>query len=264
MNIPESLVIEWTDFQKNITESFQNVRLSTEFSDVTLVFDGDDDPIEAHRLVLAAGSTFFQKVVGEKSRSHPHPMLYLAGVNRPHIEYILDFLYNGQTKLPNGELPGFLQTAKSLGIKGLEEEAETEDFTNTPLKDMSNCPIQPDIETKEKRNISMNSVKVRVKEEQTEVNPEASLPSADKICCPETRTSSQNLSMFSYDSHGQQRKRCRQCVRDVHGKNYKVQNAKLSKFKTQCSQCGVTSCPEHSHIVCLGCCKKLQKTNNKL
>ena len=92
---------------------------SQNFSSLALVFDGDDDQTEAHGVILAAGSTFFQRVLGEKSTSHSHPMLFLAKVNQGHINHILDFLYNGQTKLPHGELPGVLLTAKSLGIKGL-------------------------------------------------------------------------------------------------------------------------------------------------
>ena len=266
MNLPETLVIEWPDFQNNVKESFQNVRLSTEFSDVTLVIDGVDGQIEAHRVVLAAGSTFFERVFREKLSSHPHPMLYLAGVNRPHIDHILDFLYDGQTKLPHGELPGFLQTAKSLGIKGLEEESVTEDYTEGHLKETSNDIIQSDVVSCHSSNKTeknpMNSVKIGelVKLEKIERNPET--PSDQKIHCPETRPLNQNLSMFSYESHGQQKKRCHQCVRDLHGKNYKAQHAKLSRFKTQCSQCAATSCPEHSHIVCLGCCTDLKKTNN--
>ena len=94
MKPQQSLVLGWSDFQNNVTESLQNVRLSTEFSDITLVFDSDDTPVEAHRVVLAAGSTFFQRVLGLKQSNHPHPLLYLAGVNRTHIDHILDFLYN--------------------------------------------------------------------------------------------------------------------------------------------------------------------------
>ena len=136
MKPPESLLIGWTDFQKNVTETFQNVRLSTDFSDVTLVLDGDNGLVEAHRVVLAAGSTFFHRVLSEIPRSHPHPLIYLAGVSHPHSDNILDFLYNGQTKLPHIELPGFLETAKSLGIKGLAEDPE--DFTETCIEETSN------------------------------------------------------------------------------------------------------------------------------
>ena len=138
MKPPESLVLGWTDFQKNVSESFQNVRMSTDFSDVTLVFDGDIVLVEAHRVVLAAGSTFFQQVLSGTLRSHPHPLIYLAGVSRPHIDHILDFLYNGQTKIPHTQLHGFLETAKSLGIKGLGDDAETGDNSERSLKDTLN------------------------------------------------------------------------------------------------------------------------------
>ena len=143
------MFLGWSDFQKNVTESLQNVRLSTEFSDITLVLDGDNTPVEAHRLVLAAGSTFFQRVLGTKQINHPHLLLYLAGVNPKHLDHILDFLYNGQTKLPHSELHGFLETANNLGIKGLGKDADTEDQNEIPLEVISNDQIHHNIESKD-------------------------------------------------------------------------------------------------------------------
>ena len=65
--------------------------------------------------------------------------------------------------------------------------------------------------------------------------------------------------MFSYGSHG---------------KNYKVKNAKLSKFKTQCSPFRATSCPgqpvldslskAQPHRLPLVLYKATKQTNNKL
>jgi hypothetical protein len=38
------------------------------------------------------------------------------------LEAVLDFLYNGHTKVAQVELLTFLQTAKRLGVRGLESE----------------------------------------------------------------------------------------------------------------------------------------------
>jgi hypothetical protein len=124
MKIKETLGLVWSDFQTNVKDSFQNVRATGEFSDVTLACDGDTHFIEAHRMILATGSSFFQRVLSQETVKHPHPLLYLGGVRRTDLEAILDFLYHGQTKVPQMELLTFLQTAKTLGIKGLQSEEE--------------------------------------------------------------------------------------------------------------------------------------------
>ena len=53
MRSKESLVLGLNDFEENVTGSFKNIKLSTNFSDVTLVFDGDSAIVLCHRLVLA-------------------------------------------------------------------------------------------------------------------------------------------------------------------------------------------------------------------
>ena len=119
----------WSDFQRNVIDSYQNVRQSQDFSDVSLACDDDEELVEAHRVILAAGSTFFQQILTKPHMGHPHPLLYLAGVKRAHLESILEFLYCGQASLPRDQLNGFLETAKTLGIKGLQEEEETSEDT---------------------------------------------------------------------------------------------------------------------------------------
>ena len=129
MKSKETLVLMWSDFQKNVTESYQNVRQSQDLSDVSLACDDEEGLVEAHRVILAAGSSFFQQVLSKRTMGHPHPLLYLAGVKRIHLESILEFLYCGQARMPRDQLMSFLETAKTLGIKGLEEE-ETQENTN--------------------------------------------------------------------------------------------------------------------------------------
>ena len=124
MKTKETLGLVWSDFQTNVKDSFQNVRATEKFSDVTLACDGDTHLIEAHRIILATGSSFFQRVLSQETVKHPHPLLYLGGVRRTDLEAILDFLYHGQTEVPQMELLTFLQTAKTLGIKGLNSEEE--------------------------------------------------------------------------------------------------------------------------------------------
>ena len=62
----DRISLTWSEFQKFVAASFANARSSSDFSDVTLV--GGDYQLEAHRLVLSAGSRFFSRSV-QKSQA---------------------------------------------------------------------------------------------------------------------------------------------------------------------------------------------------
>ena len=57
----EKLCLKWNDFQENIKNGFGSLREENDFADVTLVC-GDGEQVEAHKVILAASSPFFQKL----------------------------------------------------------------------------------------------------------------------------------------------------------------------------------------------------------
>ena len=125
--------LRWDQFQMNIPNTFQNVRSSNDFSDVTLISE-DELPVEAHRVILSAGSKFFQHVLSRATiLKHPHPLLYLKGINGDELESILDFLYLGETSVDQHNLTSFLEAAKHLGIKGLVEEEKVKSEIDQPI-----------------------------------------------------------------------------------------------------------------------------------
>ena len=117
----DRFALKWADFQKNVETVFGEVKLSQDFSDVTLV--GEDFEVEAHRLVLSAGSLLFHQVL--KKAKHPRPLIYLNGTKKVEIEAVLSFLYHGEVTICQENLEQFLRTAKELKIRGiLEDETE--------------------------------------------------------------------------------------------------------------------------------------------
>ena len=121
MEQEETILLHWSDFQKSAATSFQNARASLKYCDITLVCDDDDTLIEAHKVILASGSTFFQHILDRSPGDHLHPLLFLAGVGRSHLEAVLDFLYSGQARLPQGDLIDFLKAAQTMGVRGLQK-----------------------------------------------------------------------------------------------------------------------------------------------
>ena len=53
--------------------------------------------MEAHKVILASSSPFFDKIL--QKNKHPHPLLYLKGFQSKDFTSILDFLYFGEANV---------------------------------------------------------------------------------------------------------------------------------------------------------------------
>ena len=73
----EKLCLKWNDFQENLNSAFGGLREDTNFTDVTLAC-ADGKQVEAHKVILAASSPFFQNLL--RRNKHPNPLIYMRGV----------------------------------------------------------------------------------------------------------------------------------------------------------------------------------------
>ena len=112
----DKFCLKWRNFQKNITTSYRELRDSTDFSDVSLVCE-DDQQIEAHRIILSACSPFFMNILNKNK--HTHPMIYMRGTKTKDLLAILDFVYHGEASVDQEDLENFLELAEELQLKGL-------------------------------------------------------------------------------------------------------------------------------------------------
>lgn len=111
-------------------------RHSRQFADMAVVAGAAR--VEAHRLALAASSTFFQGVLA-RCRRKEYPVVCLQGVQ--HFPLILDFIYQGEVEVAIVDLPAFLEEARQLGVQGLLREEE-----ETPPSALSSprpSPLEP-------------------------------------------------------------------------------------------------------------------------
>ena len=68
----EKLCLKWNDYQENVNSALGSLREDNDFADVTLVCV-DGQQVEAHKVILAASSPFFQNLL--KKNKHPHPLI---------------------------------------------------------------------------------------------------------------------------------------------------------------------------------------------
>ena len=73
----------WKEFESNRNESFKKMRCDQNFTDVTLICD-DDKQIQAHKLLLGSISNFFKKIF--LANPHPHPVIFLTGMNSQDLD----------------------------------------------------------------------------------------------------------------------------------------------------------------------------------
>ena len=112
----EKFCLKWNDFQRNIVNTYHDLRKDADFCDVTLVCE-DDHQIKAHRVILTACSPFFSTVL--KRNKHSHPLIYMRVLKAKDLVAIVDFIYHGEANICQEDLDGFLALAEELQLKGL-------------------------------------------------------------------------------------------------------------------------------------------------
>lgn len=115
MSSTEKFCLRWNDFESNISSAFRDLKEDKSFSDVTLACS--DQQVEAHKVILAASSNFFKKVL--KNIEHSHPLIYMKGVKFTDLEAVLSFVYHGEVNVAEANLNNFLALGEELEVKGL-------------------------------------------------------------------------------------------------------------------------------------------------
>ena len=114
----EKFNLKWNEFEGNATGTLKSLFSDNSFSDVTLVCD-DNKQLTAHKVILSASSSFFQRIL--LNNPHQHPLIYLKGIRHQDLESVLKFIYLGEAEVCKNYLQHFLTAAKDLEIRGLSD-----------------------------------------------------------------------------------------------------------------------------------------------
>ena len=117
----DKFCLKWNDFDTNIREYFGKLRDDQISYDVTLVTD-DGQQIQAHKLILSAGSQFFNDILIRSDNNNL--FIYLQGIRSDLIKHVTDFIYNGEVFIKQEELEEVLETGKELKVNGLMGEIQ--------------------------------------------------------------------------------------------------------------------------------------------
>ena len=91
----EKLCLQWNDFQENVKVAFRYLRGDETFTDMTLACE-DGQQVEVHKVILAASSLFFKKLL--ERNKHLHPLIYNV-VKRRYFKKISTPFFPSQRNL---------------------------------------------------------------------------------------------------------------------------------------------------------------------
>ena len=97
----------WNNSQADIVKFFIKMRENQKFFDVTLVTD-DGQHIQAHKIILSAGSNFFSDIFMKSN--HSNMLVYLKGISSDKLEPVIDFIYNGEAFITQEQIKEFIET----------------------------------------------------------------------------------------------------------------------------------------------------------
>ena len=149
----EKFSIKWHDFQTTVSQSFGLLRQEEEFFDVTLVSD-DELEIPAHKLVLAASSSFFKSLL--RKGSHPHPLIYFSGVDSTNLGFIMDYIYHGEIQIYQEQLDSFLSVAGKLKVSSLNSDENEKGYSD--LQEITPIIVQENVDAQLKNRRAPNHV----------------------------------------------------------------------------------------------------------
>merc|ERR1719245_2174480 len=147
--------LQWNHFDTDLRETFIELRENGSSFDVTLATD-DGHIIEAHKLILTAGSEFFKNIL--KNTQHPKPYIHLKGVRRLDLEHAINFLYHGKVDIAQDDLVNFLEISQDLQVKGIQSTQKIKSQQNEETVVLPEMCVEANIESSDGIGYDMNTV----------------------------------------------------------------------------------------------------------
>lgn len=115
---PTQLLLTRVDHEAKMINVMRTLFSSGLMTDVILSCEGQ--VIYAHRLVLASVSSYFQSIFQSPLvANQPNPIVILKDMKLVDLKAIIEFIYNGEVRVPENQLESLVKSAETLDISGL-------------------------------------------------------------------------------------------------------------------------------------------------
>lgn len=109
-----SKVFHWSHQSVEVLQGLNEQRQQCKFCDVVLV--ADDQPIPAHRALLALSSSYFNAMFTLGMKEEHQEQVELIGLSYIGLSAVVDFLYSGELPLDGGNIDYVLEAAHLLQV----------------------------------------------------------------------------------------------------------------------------------------------------
>ena len=155
----EKFCLKVNNFHSLIIDSFQVLRKDSDFCDVTLVSE-DNQQIKAHKVILAVSSPVLMEMIS--STKHSHPLIYMRGTRAADLTSMVDFIYNGEVNISYDNLGAFLNLSEDLQLKGLTSEDNTVEVKQEGAGEYEQLSVE---ENKLSKKFSTNTTEFNIEKE---------------------------------------------------------------------------------------------------
>lgn len=119
--------LRWNNHQSNFVGILESLIKMECYVDCTIYVDNHVQ-FKAHRVVLAACSPYFQLILQDAPQDHCS--IIFPGVHEFEMQTLLEYIYAGQVKIAESDIPRIMKIAKMLEVKGLLDTVDLRSNVN--------------------------------------------------------------------------------------------------------------------------------------
>lgn len=112
----QTYCLRWNNHKSNLVEILDVLIQKECYVDCTIYVDGQEQ-FKAHRVVLAANSPYFQKIL--QNVPMDHCSILVPGVQAFEMRALIEYMYTGEVNVTESQIPRIMKIAEQLEVKGL-------------------------------------------------------------------------------------------------------------------------------------------------
>lgn len=122
-NISQTILVKRPQHNLRLGNSLMKLLEAQIATDVSLFCD--DGQISAHRLVLAANSSYFRNLFSRMNNAFHYPNIVLREMSVNDLKTIIQFIYHGEVSVPQDRVTSLMKCADYLQIDGMASSANS-------------------------------------------------------------------------------------------------------------------------------------------
>ena len=134
--------LSWNEYESHLSGLMRDLMMKTDLSDLTVICE--DSSFQVNKVVLAACSEVFNEII--KNIPGSNSAIYLRGIPAKQMETLVEFMYLGQAQLLQADIEEFINIARDLKIRGIEQDYGNDDVDESFANSLSTKEEEMELE----------------------------------------------------------------------------------------------------------------------